>query len=119
MKPELRVFVTSVQNELEDERLMVQSLLNTDSFLSAHCLPVLYDFEPASPDLAITPAVEAQLNERQREMLLLLVQGEELTSRRCEVEFSVTRDTANRDFALLYGSGLRRRKAAAAPHTMS
>ncbi len=41
MTPRLRVFVSSVQKELEDERLIVQNLVNTDSFLSAHCVPVL------------------------------------------------------------------------------
>jgi predicted HTH transcriptional regulator len=45
----LRVFVSSVQKELEDERLIVQNLVNTDVFLSAHCVPVLYELEPASP----------------------------------------------------------------------
>jgi predicted HTH transcriptional regulator len=48
-----RVFVSSVQKELEDERLIVQNLVNTDVFLSAHCVPVLYEFEPASPDKAL------------------------------------------------------------------
>jgi ATP-dependent DNA helicase RecG len=47
-----RVFVSSVQKELEDERAIVQNLLNTDVFLSAHCAPVLYEFEPASPGRA-------------------------------------------------------------------
>ena len=37
----LCVFVSSVQKELEDERVIIQNLLNTDAFLSAHCLPVL------------------------------------------------------------------------------
>lgn len=45
MTAKLRVFVSSVQKELEDERLIVQNLVNTDSFLSAHCVPVLYEFE--------------------------------------------------------------------------
>ena len=49
----LKVFVSSVQNELEDERLIVQNLLNTDPFLSAHCSPILYEFEPASPERAL------------------------------------------------------------------
>ena len=48
-----RIFVSSVQKEMEDERLVVQNLLNTDSFLSAHCTPVLYEFEPASPERAL------------------------------------------------------------------
>jgi predicted HTH transcriptional regulator len=57
-------------------------------------------------ELLVTPAVEAQLNERQRSMVSLLVQGEILTSRRCEEEFGVTRDTASRDFSLLLELGL-------------
>ena len=48
-----RVFVSSVQKEMEDERLIVQNLLYTDSFLSAHCFPVLYEFEPASAEKAL------------------------------------------------------------------
>jgi predicted HTH transcriptional regulator len=59
--------------------------------------------------LLVTPAVEAQLNERQRKMLLLLVQGDELTSRKCEELFSVTRETANQDFVRLLKMGLLRK----------
>ncbi len=46
---ELKVFVSSVQKELEDERLIVRNLIQTDSFLRQYCTPVLYEFEPASP----------------------------------------------------------------------
>lgn len=53
MSATLRLFVSSVQKELEDERLIIQNLVNTDSFLSAHCTPVLYEFEPASPAKAL------------------------------------------------------------------
>ncbi|MFH0920957.1 MAG: helix-turn-helix domain-containing protein [Fibrobacterota bacterium] len=53
MSGKLNVFVSSVQKELEDERVIVQNLLNTDTFLSAHCSPILYEFEPASPDKAL------------------------------------------------------------------
>ena len=60
--------------------------------------------------LAVTPAIEAQLNERQKKLLMLLAAGEELTSRRCESEFSVTRDTATRDFKLLMKLGLARKE---------
>lgn len=59
MTSALRVFVSSVQKELEDERLIVQNLLNTDPFLSAHCLPVLYEFEPASPKKALEGCFES------------------------------------------------------------
>ncbi|MCI0533980.1 MAG: DUF4062 domain-containing protein [Verrucomicrobiales bacterium] len=48
----LRVFVSSVQKELENERLGVLSLISTDAFLQAHCEPVLYEFEPASSEKA-------------------------------------------------------------------
>jgi predicted HTH transcriptional regulator len=60
--------------------------------------------------LLIGPAVEARLNERQRRMAVMLVEGEALTSRRCEVEFGVTRDTATRDFNLLLELGLARKE---------
>lgn len=53
MTSALRVFVSSVQKELEDERLIVQNLVNTDPFLLAHCVPVLYELEPASPEKAL------------------------------------------------------------------
>lgn len=33
MTGRFQLFVSSVQNELEDERLIVQNLLNTDTFL--------------------------------------------------------------------------------------
>src|SRR5580698_1133391 len=49
----LRVFVSSVQKELENERLAVLSLISTDAFLQVHCEPVLYEFEPASPKKAV------------------------------------------------------------------
>jgi predicted HTH transcriptional regulator len=53
MSGKFNVFVSSTQKELEDERVIVQNLLNTDAFLSAHCSPVLYEFEPASPEKAL------------------------------------------------------------------
>jgi len=53
MTPLFKIFVSSVQRELEDERLIIQNLVNTDLFLSAHCTPVLYEYEPASADKAL------------------------------------------------------------------
>jgi hypothetical protein len=41
MTTKLRVFVSSVQKELEDERLIVQNLVNTDRFLSVHCVQAI------------------------------------------------------------------------------
>ena len=54
-----RVFISSVQKELENERIGAQEILWTDPFLKNHCLAgslaetaherVLYEFEPPSP----------------------------------------------------------------------
>ena len=49
----------------------------------------------------VEPSVEAKLNDRQKQMVAILLQGEELSSRRCEKEFGITRDTAARDFKWL------------------
>ena len=73
MNERLKLFVSSVQKEFEDERLIVQNLLNTDSFLSAHCLPVLYEFEPASPARALEECL-ASLDQCQVCLLIIGVQ---------------------------------------------
>jgi len=59
MTAKLCVFVSSVQKELEDERLIVQNLVNTDAFLSTHCTSVLYELEPASPDKALEGCLQS------------------------------------------------------------
>jgi ATP-dependent DNA helicase RecG len=53
MQNKLNIFISSVQKELEDERVIIQNLLSTDAFLSAHTAPVLYEYEPASADKAL------------------------------------------------------------------
>lgn len=45
----LPIFVSSVQKELEAERLAVSSLIATDPFLLRHCEPVLFEREPLPP----------------------------------------------------------------------
>jgi ATP-dependent DNA helicase RecG len=57
----------------------------------------------------ITPAIEAQLNDRQKQMVALLTKGEELTSRRCEAEFGVTRPVTAKDFGTLVKLGVAQR----------
>ncbi len=59
MTGSLRIFVSSVQKELEDERVIVQNLVGTDPFLRVHCLPVLYEFEPASSARAMDDCLSA------------------------------------------------------------
>jgi predicted HTH transcriptional regulator len=44
----LKVFVSSVQQELENERVAIAELISTDSFLSRHCEAVLFECLPAS-----------------------------------------------------------------------
>jgi ATP-dependent DNA helicase RecG len=57
--PKLSIFVSSVQKELEDERLIIQNLVNTDPFLSAHCISLLYEYEPASSENALEGCLKA------------------------------------------------------------
>ncbi len=59
MTAKLGVFVSSARKELEDERLILQNLLSTDPFLSAHCTPVLYEPEPASPEKALERCLQS------------------------------------------------------------
>jgi len=59
MTETLRIFVSSVQKELEDERLIVQNLVSTDPFLTAHCASVLYELEPASPERVLEGCLAA------------------------------------------------------------
>ncbi len=53
-----RVFVSSVQKEMELERLAVSSLITTDPFLNEHLEPVLFDKEPISGRKASKPYLE-------------------------------------------------------------
>ncbi|HJH30898.1 MAG TPA: DUF4062 domain-containing protein, partial [Methanosarcinaceae archaeon] len=73
MIPLFKIFVSSVQKELEDERLIIQNLVNTDPFLSAHCKPVLYEYEPASADKVLEGCLRS-LNNCQMYLLIVGVQ---------------------------------------------
>jgi hypothetical protein len=73
MSERCSVFVSWVQKELEDERLIVQNLLNTDPFLSAHSSPLLYEYEPASPDKALVDCLKC-LDRCQVYLLIVAVQ---------------------------------------------
>ncbi len=56
--------------------------------------------------MRVTPVLEAQLNERQRKMMQWLVEGKELTTRQCEVEFDITGHVIAGDFRKLIEMGL-------------
>lgn len=55
----LRIFISSVQKELELERAAVAALIATDPFLLQHCVPVLFEKEPPAPRPARQPYLEA------------------------------------------------------------
>lgn len=58
MKP-IRIFISSVQKELELERAAVAGLISTDSFLLQHCVPVLFEKEPPPPRPSSKPYLAA------------------------------------------------------------
>lgn len=58
MKP-LRIFISSVQKELELERAAVAALIATDPFLLQHCVPVLFEQEPPPPRPSCKPYLDA------------------------------------------------------------
>ena len=42
----IRIFISSVQKELELERAAIAALISTDPFLLQHCVAVLFEKEP-------------------------------------------------------------------------
>jgi len=75
MTTKLCVFVSSVQKELEDERLIVQNLMNTDGFLSAYCTPVLYKLEPRTSNACGYPRSGSWSPQRWRRDLMNVKRG--------------------------------------------
>jgi predicted HTH transcriptional regulator len=58
MKP-VRIFISSVQKELEMERAAVAGLISTDPFLLQHCVSVLFEKEPPPSRPASKPYLAA------------------------------------------------------------
>jgi ATP-dependent DNA helicase RecG len=69
----LRVFVSSVQKEMEPERVAVASLITTDPFLMRHCEPVLFEKEPVPAHPSKQPYLECL---RSCQIYLLLIHNE-------------------------------------------
>jgi predicted HTH transcriptional regulator len=59
----------------------------------------------------VTPAVEAQLNERQRTIVACVLEKGSVTSGWCRKQFGITYDTANRDLRALMDFGILERKS--------
>lgn len=58
MPDKKRIFISSVQKELELERAAVSGLIATDPFLMQHCSPILFEREPASSRPASMPYLD-------------------------------------------------------------
>jgi hypothetical protein len=69
--PKYNIFVSSVQKELENERVTIQDLLENDNFLSAYYTSLLYEYEPAYPEKTL----EGCLNALSRCQVYLLIVG--------------------------------------------
>src|SRR6266700_7186506 len=65
-----RVFVSSVQKELEPERVAIASIITTDPFLMRHCEPVLFEKEPVPARPVKQPYLECL---RSCQIYLLLI----------------------------------------------
>lgn len=57
-KDKLRLFVSSTQKELGNERLTILSLVTTDPFLLNHYEAILYEYAPASPKKSVNECLE-------------------------------------------------------------
>ena len=59
MNQKKRIFISSVQKELELERAAVAGIFATDLFLLQHCIAVLFEKEPPPPRPSSMPYLEA------------------------------------------------------------
>jgi ATP-dependent DNA helicase RecG len=73
----LRVFISSVQEELTDERRAVKTLIASDPFLDEHCIPILYEDEPSM----LKPAPQGYLQVLDRCQVYLTMIGSEYGKR--------------------------------------
>jgi HEAT repeat protein len=64
------IFVSSVQKELENERVTIRDLMENDPFLSAHYTSLLYEYEPAYPEKTLDGCLNA-LNSCQVYLLIV------------------------------------------------
>ena len=73
----LRIFVSSVQKKLADERRAVKTLITSDPFLDEHCVPILYEDEPSM----LKPAPQGYLDVLARCQVYLVIIGSEYGKR--------------------------------------
>ena len=69
----LRVFISSVQKELSEERMQLKVLLNSDPFLLRHTVPILFEKYPAS----LKPDKKAYLKLLDKCQIYVLIVGQQ------------------------------------------
>ena len=84
----LRVFISSVQKELAEERMAVQILLSTDSFLQKHAVPRLFEYTPAP----LTPNQKGYLDLLDTCNVCLLILGKEYGGKTEDADLSATHE---------------------------
>ncbi|PIU19336.1 MAG: hypothetical protein COT18_08060 [Elusimicrobia bacterium CG08_land_8_20_14_0_20_59_10] len=101
----MRIFVSSVRHELENERVSVAELVSIDSFLSRHCEAVLFEYLPASTD----PAEKCYLAELDAADVYVGIIGSEYGTvqvPKIAARLRVTEQAVRKDMAKLQGLGL-------------
>lgn len=134
----LRVFVSSVQNELAAERRAVKTLVTSDPFLDEHCVPILYEDEYSYRDghLVVTfrgpgkairklkaeqavavfevqPSVAETLNPNQRTILRELLAKDQVQVPELASALGVTAQAVRKDLSKLQKLGLVAKRGAA------
>jgi ATP-dependent DNA helicase RecG len=69
----LRIFVSSVQKELAEERRAIKALVASDPFLDEHCVAILYEDEPSM----MKPSPQGYLNDLAKCQFYLVIIGSE------------------------------------------
>lgn len=73
----LRIFVSSVQKEMAEERRAVKSLVASDPFLDENCVAILFEDEPSM----LKPSPQGYLNDLAKCQFYLLIIGSEYGKR--------------------------------------
>lgn len=84
----LKIFISSVQKELAEERMAVQILLSTDSFLQKHTVPRLFEYTPAP----LTPNQKGYLDLLDTCNVCLLILGKEYGGKNEDTDLSATHE---------------------------
>jgi predicted HTH transcriptional regulator len=110
-QPEMRIWDDAPENALVTRGLAMQrpgepGTVNRAAYLLFAPHPA--NRFPQAEDAAgtVPPALEAQLNDRQKDMVGRIARGEELTSRACQTRYRVSAQALHRDFQKLVSFGL-------------